>query len=359
MAERWAVGCMTGTSCDGIDAALVRLEGEGLSLRAEVVRHVGQPLEALGDTLRKIAAGEKVSAEIFAEVGWWLGLAHAAIVEQVAEGQKLDLIAVHGQTLFHAPPLSLQWINPHPIAQKIAAPVVYDLRGADLACAGQGAPITPLADFLMFASDDERRAVVNLGGFVNITALPKRADGVEAVEGRDVCACNQVLDAVARARWSEPFDVDGKRAAAGTADATATADLWSRLRDQSRAGRSLGTGDEVTAWVEKFAESLDPDDQAASACAAIGRRVAESVRGADRVILAGGGVRNAALRDRIAQASGARVELSDDHGVSIEAREAAAMAILGALSADRVPITLPAVTGCAKPAPVSGCWVMP
>ncbi len=150
MRERLVVGCMTGTSCDGIDAALVRLSGEGLAMKATVVRHLGRPLESLGAMIRGIASGDAVTAECIAEVGWWFGLAHTTVIEELIGDQSVDLIAVHGQTLFHAPPLSWQWINPHPIARRFNAPVVFDLRGADLAAGGQGAPITPLADWILF-----------------------------------------------------------------------------------------------------------------------------------------------------------------------------------------------------------------
>ena len=115
---------------------------------------------------------------------------------------RADLVVAHGQTVFHAPPASWQLLNAAPIARAVRAPVVFDLRQADLAAGGQGAPITPLADWIMLRAHGPAaagRAIVNLGGFCNVTILPSGA-GPEGVRGMDVCPCNHLLDGVARRR---------------------------------------------------------------------------------------------------------------------------------------------------------------
>ncbi len=105
--------------------------------------------------------------------------------------ERLDLVVAHGQTVYHAPPLSWQLCAPGPIAHALQVPVLCDLRSADIAAGGQGAPITPIADHILFRHAREARAVVNLGGFCNITTLPA-GDDATRVRGGDVCACNQV-----------------------------------------------------------------------------------------------------------------------------------------------------------------------
>jgi len=291
----------------------------------------------------------------------------------------LDLICIHGQTVFHQPPISWQLANPAPIAKQFSCPIVSDLRQADLAAGGQGAPITPIADWIFFRDERKRRAIVNLGGFCNVTILPatnadassspsprtgtsscrSTPDDLSGIRGFDVCACNQVLDAVARAALHKPFDEDGAAARRGRAKPHAARTLMKALNQQRTGRRSLGTGDESTHWVNNQLQAgWSGEDIACSAAHAIARCIAEALRAhdIDEIVLAGGGARNLALTDAIADASNVTVIRSDGLGVPIDAREAMAFAILGALCADGVPITLPQVTGCAEPAPISGVW---
>jgi 1,6-anhydro-N-acetylmuramate kinase len=270
-----------------------------------------------------------------------------------------DLICVHGQTIFHQPPISWQLVNPAPIAQRFDCPVVSDLRQADLAAGGQGAPITPLADWVVFRDRHEKasRAVINLGGFCNATVLPRRG-GLEGLEGRDLCPCNQVLDAVARRALGQPMDINGAAASAGIADPEAVNTLVSWFNRLTERRRSLGTGDEAIEWVEHHMPRLSAQDLAASAANAIGSYIAIATRAmkVDEIIVAGGGAHNSALVRAIASLAKAPVRPSDELGVPIAAREALAFAVLGALCADGVPITLPNVTGCSGPAPLAGSW---
>ena len=152
---------------DAIDAALIAVDGSGLAMRVSIVRHVSHPLGAIAADLREITGQCPTPARRFAALARDLALRHVSAIRDLVGRDSIDLIAVHGQTVFHAPPLSWQLIAPAPIAQSFGVPVVFDLRAADLAAGGEGAPITPLADFVMFADANETRAVVNLGGFAN------------------------------------------------------------------------------------------------------------------------------------------------------------------------------------------------
>ncbi|MHC4948107.1 MAG: anhydro-N-acetylmuramic acid kinase [Planctomycetota bacterium] len=365
--ERLIAGAMTGTSIDGIDVALVRLRGRGLATTARLVRHRSAGLGALAGRLRAAAEQTPLSAGAFAALARDLGDAHAeAIADLLEPGETPDLVAVHGQTVYHRPPRSWQMIDPAPIATRLGCPVAFDLRGGDLAAGGEGAPITPLADWVLFRDPRRRRAVVNLGGFCNVTVLPADdggdGSGVDAIRGFDWCPCNHVLDAVARVALDAPYDAGGAAARRGRVDDEAAADLAALLGAGAagRAGtRSLGTGDEAAAWVDAHATGLAGADLAATAVAAVAGRIgaALSSAGTDETIVAGGGARNDALVDAITRSAQQRVRRSDELGVPVAAREAAAMAVLGGLAADGVPITLPAVTGrdpAADPA-VSWC----
>jgi len=354
---RHAIGIMTGTSIDALDAALVRAVGHGTDMRVELVRTVSTPLGELAPGLRELATGRPKDAREISRLALAFGELHADAVLELAEGElaELELICAHGQTVFHAPPASWQLLNPHPIAARTGVPVVWDLRQADLALGGHGAPITPIADRVLFADLTEPWAIVNLGGFCNITTFK---DGT--LEGGDLCACNQLLDELARELLNRNFDDHGEAASRGWAQSELESDLTHRLEDQAAAGRSLGTGDELVEWARN-ARDLDHsrEDVLASACAAIASVIAAHVRAAETVVLAGGGVRNAALVAAITERIAGRATTSDQLGIPVEHRESMAMAVLGLLCADRVPITLQNVTGRADIPIVSGAWVLP
>lgn len=327
---------MTGTSIDGIDAALVRLEGCGPHCRAQVLRHISRPLGILAQSLREVAEQRPVPAGEMAKIALAFGALHADVIAELLGGEPVDRIVVHGQTVFHAPPVSWQLMNPAPIAVRFGVPVVSDLRQADLAQGGQGAPITPPADWMLYRDAHVARAVINLGGYCNMTILPRddgsASDASARVRGFDVCACNQVLDAVARLALKQKFDEDGAAARCGQSDAVASSELLRILRQQRDAGRSLGTGDEAQAWVHNHLHSLTPAELAATAVRAIAQCIGETAQrvGVGEIVVAGGGARNRTLVSQIETVAVLPIRMSDEFGVPIEAREAAAIAILGA-----------------------------
>lgn len=363
MTIRAAAGCMTGTSLDSIDVALVEIRGRALDMEVRFIRGFTRPLADLGRSLRRVAEQEPLPASAIAALARDFSLAHAEAVAGLGLTSPPSFIAVHGQTVFHSPPASWQLFNPWPLVRAARAPVVFDFRGADLAAGGRGAPITPVADFVLFRDRAASRAIVNLGGFCNVTILPASAEhdapATPEVTGQDVCACNHVLDALARRLLDRPYDDHGRTALSGRVVPEIATRLADLLVQQSRSGRSLGTGDEFAAHLDTIAGTAAVPDVLRSACDAIARAVALAVRSADEVALAGGGTRNAALTCAISDHLGRAAPAVDDLGVPAEYREAACMAVLGALCQDRVPITLARVTGVPVPAPLAGCWAYP
>lgn len=374
---RRVVGCMTGTSLDGIDCALVEIERRGLEMKPRFVRGSSGSLGELAPRLRALAEQKPMTAGEIAKLSREFALLHAREVNSLLDGEECDLIAAHGQTVFHAPPVSWQMFNPAVLAHETGIDVVCDLRAADLAAGGQGAPITPLADWVWLRSATERRVVLNLGGFANATVLP-RDEGpgsIADIRGMDICACNHVLDGVARVALGKPYDEDGAAAMAGTVDVAARDELMAILLRQASGGRSLGTGDEAVGaggWLERWRGRMSGEDLCATACAAVGGVIGEqlaehaaSPSGAiSRVLVAGGGAANVTcvgwIRESLSRKSPSiRLESTDAHGLPGAFREAAEMAVLGALCQDRVAITLPGVTGVgggAGLAPVAGVW---
>jgi len=393
MHSRRIIGAMTGTSIDGIDLALMEIRGHGLAMEARFVRGRSAELGELAPRLRAAATQEPGPASFFAQLALDLGRLHARESLMLAEREPIDLVVLHGQTVHHAPPVSWQLINPFPIAAALRCAVISDLRQADLAAGGQGAPITPLADWVLFRSH-LRRVILNLGGFANATAIPpepangrstddrgpkaRRAetqgdarseaqgvanDAIGEIRGADLCACNQLLDRAARRVLHTPFDLDGVAALAGRVDESSRMELERTLDAQRRAGRSLGTGDEAFAWVDRAADSLAPNDLMATAVSAIGAVVARGVlalaSSPEEVILAGGGSRNRALQQAIGSHLPCPLRTTDELGIPIDMREAAEMAVLGTLATDGVSISLPAVTGRSAAAGSDGSLIMP
>lgn len=365
---RNVIGCMTGTSIDGLDAALVAIEGHGLTMRAMPLRSASHSLGELQQPLRRLADQHAMTAGEIARLSLQYSRLHAAAILELRGSDRLDFVCIHGQTVFHDPPCSWQMLTPAVIAAQIDAPVVFDLRAADLAAGGQGAPITPIADFVLFRHHAEKRVVLNLGGFCNFTRLPPVAESADQntlaiasdqIEGGDICTCNHLLNGIARAAIGRDFDQDGAVAASGTVDEAIAAELAALVDKQARAGRSLGTGDELAHWIVAAAKRAAPATVLRSACVAIARTIASRLRKVDRIIVGGGSVANRALLGAIADACAAPVQSSADFGIPPSDREAVCMAILGALCADGVPITLPRVTGASRPTPVSGAWAMP
>lgn len=353
MRTRRVVGCMTGTSLDGIDAALVEVSGQGLAMDARFIRGHSAELGTLAHALRDLASQRPTPAGDIAHMTHELATAHAHAVRALLQGEPCDLVCAHGQTVYHAPPISWQLFQAAPLATALGVPVVSDLRQGDLALGGQGAPITPLADWVLLHRRLARARVLNLGGFANFSAW----EGIESLRGGDIGACNQLLDGLARDRLGRPFDPEGRHALAGRPDDRAREELCELLGAQARGGRSLGTGDELAPWIDR-ARALRPEDALATACDAIARTIAGVLGdGTSPIVVAGGGVRNAALVRALGVHAGG-VLVSDGLGLPAEFREAACFGVLGALAQDDEPLTRPGITGASAPA-LGGSWTFP
>lgn len=371
--KRLVIGTMTGTSLDGIDVTLSQITGIGLEMKVEVLCHHSEAFdESLKSQLTAFANQEPMRARDITALSYTFALCHLHAIEELLQifsrstsycNRPIDLIAVHGQTVFHDPPLSWQLFNPSPVVHKLQIPIVFDMRAADLASGGQGAPITPLADWIIFRDRTckESRAVVNLGGFCNITFISAIAGGddpSQSITGGDVCACNQLLDMIARDCLGKEYDANGEYACSGEAlDEVATA-LETQLTCQLFDKKSLGTADAPVDWLSRHVH-VAGNDLARSACKAIALTITKSFFGnVHVVILAGGGALNKALVLELKRLNpGVQVVLSSAFGIDPSYREAVEMSVLGVLCQDKVPITLSAITGCTPP--IAGIWCYP
>ena len=356
---------MTGTSLDGLDAVLAKVHGRKLDLSPHFVGMIHRPLGTTRDTLYPLANGEARPPIHYMRAARALGELHADAVAELCDRHlprdaKLDLAVAHGQTICHAPPgQSWQLLDPWPIVRRLQVPVVYDLRQADLVAGGQGAPITPLADSLVYKGRTD--LVVNLGGICNITDLTNR------ITGFDICPCNLLIDRVVQRLYPPMrFDHQGNLAATGRADPKVFQPLFDELSVHRGSTQSLGRedcgDDRIEVLIKAVCDELAPNDIVASAVESVAQTIASFIgrRAVRRAILAGGGTKNAVLVRSIRGHCPARTQvlISDDLGIPAEAREALCFAVLGALAQDQIPISLAGATGATNPGR-AGAWVYP
>lgn len=377
---RHVIGCMTGTSLDGLDAVLTRIDGSGTAMTATYVGMVSRPLGELAEVLRSLTSGKAQPPIDYMRAARRLGELHAEAVADLltSHDAELDFVVAHGQTIWHAPRdeaggLSWQLFDPWPLVRRLGLPVCYDLRQADLIAGGQGAPLTPLSDWVMYrdpAMDPAQTTLVaNLGGICNLTRL-LNGHAPDFMDGWDAFPCNLLIDGVVRSLLGDrDYDRNGEIAATGRFTDQLHRPVSQTICSMTASAEPVSMGREQfsPSWCEQLlrdhAADLSPEDAIASAVEVVARCFAseQSDYRDDRLVLAGGGARNPVLVDRIRKhvaPFGAEVLLSDDLGIPCEAREGMAFAVLGALAQDGVPITLPQVTGSTRPGR-AGAWVYP
>jgi anhydro-N-acetylmuramic acid kinase len=354
-----AVGLMSGTSLDGVDAALVRLTTpdtvELLAFHTEAYSTADRT--AMLEAIRRGSARDL--ALLHVELGRkFADAAEHLLVAADVDPREISFVASHGQTVWHEPgAATLQLGDPSVIAEHLGCTVVSDFRSRDVAAGGQGAPLVPIADCMLFGDPRGGRALLNLGGMANVTWVPRRGrtDGALAFDTGPGVA---VIDAVARSLDpGVPFDADGTRARRGRAHPQVLEGLVRHPYFAQRPPKSTGRevfGDSYATELVRLvrAHQGSDDDAVATAVALTTRSVAEAFerwlpgKGGSEVVVAGGGRRNAALMDKLGAAlRGWTVRLFDDLFFDGDAKEAVAFAYLGWLALEGKPGNVPGATG--------------
>ncbi len=366
----WVVGLMSGTSADGIDAALVewpddaaarpfrliayREDGFEPALRSRIHRLAAGRGEA-GETLREYAALDALLAE-------HLAAAALRVVEDAGVAPtQVTAIASHGQTVGHFPEAggTLQLGSPSRIAEASGIRTVGNFRVRDMAAGGEGAPLAPFLHWALCSDDDEARAVLNLGGMANLTWLPAGGDP-DAVIAFDVGPANALLDAVVAlvTDGREHFDRDGARARRGRGAAALLAELlddaFLRRPPPKSTGRERYGLAEAEALVARLA-GRDLDDLLATLVALCAEATGRAVRGflpgvPARILVGGGGARNPTLMAALAEATGCPLDSLDAVGVPADAAEAMAFSLMGRNAVLGLPNHLPRCTGARRAA---------
>lgn len=386
--DRIIVGLMSGTSVDGIDAAVVRVRGKAPRLGAQVLHHAAfrwpdalrkRLLAAMAPaqtTTQELCALNAAVAERFAAA------AAGAIAQAGLKAERIAALASHGQTVCHLPPTpsrgkapaspptgsTLQLGDPSVIATLTGITTVGNFRPADMALGGQGAPLVPWADHVLLAHRTRTRCVQNIGGIANVTYIPPTRAGADVL-AFDTGPGNMLMDAiVARATGGrQRFDRNGRLAARGKLHLP----LFRRLQEHAYFDRqppkSTGReafGDALAADLLK--KRLPLEDLLATVTHLTAWSIADAYLNflpmpPDEVILCGGGADNPTLVGLLRQqfdhlhtlAFAPRpiaVARIDDFGIPNKAKEAASFALLAAATLDGVPSNLPSVTGAARAA---------
>ncbi|AXK45993.1 anhydro-N-acetylmuramic acid kinase [Brachybacterium saurashtrense] len=356
------LGMMSGTSLDGIDVVLADLDrdpSEPSTLRARLL-HVGEEpwpeatRRALRAVLPPAPADVATWNRLHAQVGEAFGAAAARVL---ARHGGADLIAAHGQTLHHDVRAdgtvagTLQIGDASRIAAAAGVPVLSDLRAADVAAGGQGAPLVPILDQLLLGGDaGEVTAVLNIGGISNVTRV-----GAAPLLAGDLGPGNALLDAAVHAATGRSADHDAALARTGTVDAAALEALLAEPFYARPLPRSTGREHFDAEYVrrmlgERALAALALPDLLATLVELTAVTIAEGIAslGATRVVASGGGIRNPLLRERLA-AHLAPLPLrdADELGIPADGKEALLMALLGHLGAHGLPGTLALADGTA------------
>ena len=363
---------MSGTSLDGIDAALVEITGHGTSARVRLLRFVTVPfppgireaIEQLFDPAHASSAAELSS------INFRLGAAFAEAALAVAGDDPIDLIGSHGQTVWHQPPWmkerveliasTLQIGEPAVIAARTGAVTVGDFRVADVAVGGEGAPLIPYADWVLFRKAGQIRALQNIGGIANVTVVGERLADVFAFDNGPG---NMIMDALAAraSGGSESFDRDGTLSAAGRI----LPELLDHLLDDDYLRRpppkSTGRERYGRAFVDRLLADHpreNPFDLLATAVAFTAESIARSYRAfvfprtaLDEVLVSGGGAHNRTLMAHLTRLlAPTPVSIFNDLGIPADAKEAVAFALLAVETIHASPANVPAATGARRPA---------
>ena len=381
-------GVMSGTSADGINVALVRIDDR----REPHARSQQQPLRGRGRPRHTFLAHEEypfsapvrrailqamnarsVGVADLARLNFLLGELYAEAVAKTARKHrvKLDLVGCHGQTLYHqgteAPflgrKIAVTWQTGEGavIAERLGVPVVSDFRPADMAAGGKGAPLVPFFDYLFYRDGRVGRIAQNIGGIANLTAIPAGARP-EQVIAFDTGPGNMVIDAVMEKLFGRRYDRDGKIAASGRVLDGVVGQLMRAPFFAQKPPRTAGREEFGGAYVNRFLRQCrraDKTDVVATATTLTARSIADALQRFvvrkqvryQEMIVSGGGGKNstlmAMLRNQIAPLEIA-LRYSDEFGIPSEAKEAVAFAVLAYETWHRRPSNVPSATGARR-----------
>lgn len=370
---------MSGTSLDGIDTVVVRLEGTGRNLHIDQLAFVTSPYEsALRNLLIRNSDPSTSSVRDLSQLNVRLAHAYADTIRQATRAagitlEDLDLVGSHGQTVFHVPQLemcaglavhsTLQIGDPSVLANLIGVPVIGDFRLGDMSHDGQGAPLVPYLDYVYFSDTDETRGLLNIGGISNITVLPCGIESPDGVYAFDTGPGNMVVDALTDRFFGKSFDEGGENAKMGNIMTALLAELLKNPYFSMTPPKSTGRERFGSAFVDDILERcrvsvayVAPQDLLATASMltvqSIYRAYIQFIKPQnilDVLIVSGGGVHNCFIMEHLSDLfAPIPVRTVEHYGLNADAKEALCFAVLAHETVNGVPTNLPSVTGASK-----------
>lgn len=366
--ERLIAGAMSGTSADGVDVAITRIGGRGLDMSAKLLLHHHRAYDSsLRASIFQIRDSGTAALAKLARIGREISLVYATAVNEALiaanlRADDLTAVAAHGQTLYHDPPNTIQWFDPALVAAEVGCAIVSDFRRADCAAGGQGAPLVPFADYILFRHPTKNRVLLNIGGIANLTWL-KAGGTMEDVIAFDTGPGNCLADHVCRTHdpLGAGFDVGGQEARLAMPSRSAIEQLLRHPFIRARPPKST----DVPALIKLFESTTEMQElpylerlatATVFATTAIQLNLAAFLPAKpDELIVSGGGTSNITMMTHLRKGftNAGQVLTSEDVGVPSAAKEAIAFALLAAATLDGAPSNVPSVTG-AKRAVVLG-----
>ena len=343
-------GVMSGTSLDGSDVAVVDIRGRRIRLVGFQSTTYAAPVRAA--ILAVSDAATHTSA--ISRLSFLLGELYArAVLRAVRRFGPVELVGCHGQTIYHQGGAnSLQIGEAAVIAERTGVPVVANFRARDIAAGGQGAPLVPYVDYLLFRHPTRTCVALNIGGIANITVIPAGAPA-ERVVAFDTGPGNMAIDALAR-EMGKPYDRGGKIAAAGRVNRALLDELLADPYYRRKPPKSAGREQYGAAFVERLRKPrMSIEDRVATAtvltAATIALGVGRFAARATDLIVSGGGVHNPQIMAHLAGfLPDVAISTSSDHGIDVDAKEAVAFAVLAHETWRRRPANLPSATGARR-----------
>jgi anhydro-N-acetylmuramic acid kinase len=337
---------MSGTSLDGIDVAIVEIRGRHVETigftETPYPTAVREAILAVSNTDTHTAAISRLNyqlAELYAK----------AVLKTTRKFGPVELIGCHGQTIYHEGRSNTMQIGePAVLAERAGVPVVSNFRARDIAAGGQGAPLVPYVDYLLFRHPKRSRVTLNIGGIGNITMLPAGC-GPEDVVAFDTGPGNMVIDGVAR-EMGLRCDQGGRIAASGNVNRELLDELlrdpYYRRKPPKSAGREQ-YGAEFLARLK--GAGLPLADLIATATVLTAATIAMAAGRPDELIASGGGTHNPQIMGHLAALMpGTAISTTTDHGINADAKEAIAFAVLAHETWHRKPANLPSATGARR-----------